>query len=321
MVMPPLVNVARSRKFVNKADILLFPGNIYGVTQGTATTVKSINLTSDTLATSPSSLSLNRSMGSSVANDTLVIVSGGQNALSYQIEMFAFAGGGTKGANPAASNWRRRRVASAGNLSVAFIFGGDGSLAGTTTPSPDLDVVEQWTFASLGTRGVDPIPLSSVRAGLSAASNSQKAFVFGGGGSHTSVSIVEEYIFATPGTKGTPPPVLTPTRTGHASPSNNTTKAFVVGGTTSGHTHASTNETYLFTTPGTKGAAPASGTDRRLVAAAGTPDVAVFVGGGGTVLNGSRNYEKVSFASTATIYTSPTFLPAAENNGSAAAAK
>jgi hypothetical protein len=119
------------------------------------------------------------------------------------VENWMFAAGGTKGVNASSmkSPARFSTAAASNGVDKAFVFGG------YVGPYVNSNVVEQYLFATPGTKGASALVTSSTtaaRAGMSAAGNSTKAFLFGGyiGSNNACQTIVETWSFAGAGSMG-----------------------------------------------------------------------------------------------------------------------
>jgi hypothetical protein len=142
----------------------------------------------------------------------------GQTATLFSCEKYPFATC-VRTVLPSTLSVAQFGMASAGNQSIACVFGGlNPSFAAVGT-------VDTFNFATPGTRGTAPtvsLPLS--RNYPSAASNSTSAFIFGGcvdGTGTTGTDTCESYQFASMATRGKSPAALSSGRMATAAASNN----------------------------------------------------------------------------------------------------
>lgn len=191
------------------------------------------------------------------SNLTVAFVFGGWSTTTAHAvsaaEQYIFATPGSKGTAPSSLSSAREGLIASGNASVAFVFGGWEESSGLP-----VTTIEQYIFATPGSKGSNPIALATARYGPASAGNATLAFVFGGTPTSSvtgNVATCEQYIYATPGSRGSAPTNL---GTALFSPmaASNSTNAFTFGGLTTSTTSISTVENYIFSSA-TKGSAPA----------------------------------------------------------------
>jgi hypothetical protein len=193
----------------------------------------------------------------------------------------------------------------------AFLFGGYlGGWEGTAA-------VENYIFATPGTKGTAPANLDPAKFGQTAAGNHERAFVMGGwlngSSSNGYTDTGEHYLFATPGTKGSSPANLDRNNS-FSSMAGNATVAFHFGGYTNSIGAHVEVEQYIFATPGTKGTAPVELDVAKYGTAAASNAYNAFVFGGWTY-NTVENYQ---FAIPGTKGTTPANLDSNRHSPGAA---
>jgi hypothetical protein len=304
---PPLVSMRLSRSKSTPVDIFVFGGII--AFSGSASNVETYSwegtrgVDGAFLFFHPSTVAASSAAG----NSTQAFMFDGyvdSGSPQGRVEHYLFATPGTKGVTPANLHEgnTRQESASASSSTRAYVYGGVGSgMDGTSY----FRKVEEYPFATPATKVTPSIFLSTDNSTASAASNADRAYVFGGVG--WPYTKIENHLFAT-GVVTANAVSLVVGRLRSAAASNNSTLAAVFGGEGDSGL-LDTVEVYGFAQPGTRGTSPAVlHQAKRQLAAAGKSDFALVIGGiGGTM---TVNIEKYLFAAGVTKGTAPGVLSA-----------
>jgi hypothetical protein len=219
-----------------------------GWTNTTVSTVENyLFATPTTKGTTPSALSGIRHGTAASSNNTNAFTYGGRTSSdSNAVENYVFATPTSKGTSPSTLSTARAHLRATGNNTVAFVFGGS-----TGEGSAFVSTVEQYQYASPGTKGTTPSVLAQAKDGMGVGANATIALVMGGrttsGG--TNIATGEQYIFATPTTKGAAPANLA---------SANASAGDLCSGISLLLVYGSYAEHYILATPSSKGASPAT---------------------------------------------------------------
>jgi hypothetical protein len=200
----------------NATDAFLFGGH-QGAGADLDTVENYIFAVPSSKGASPTSLTQPRTRASACGNSTMAFMFGGEFmtagampiGATADCDIYLFTKPGTRGSGAAALNSARRLTSAASNATNAFVFGG-----GATASATYYTTVENYLYATPGTKGTVPASLSSADRADSAASSATNAFTFG------TASICENYQFNVPGTKGAAPANLSNNRSNHCAASS-----------------------------------------------------------------------------------------------------